>query len=245
MWFKSWYAHPVEITEINPAGTHFQWIKFKSLWVEEIAILPGQYLNTDLFDGQDYHRRSYTPIRCQNGDFGFLIENLGGKLSSELLRKPAKSVIRISGASGKEKLFPPETNQHVIFVCFGSGISFALSLVSLVSNLQKFPVLFMGLKSDADSILGVMEKEGLSLNLEVVTDWNHLFNRIRQHSTDPNDLGFYLSGDGQKIKFTERFLLSDGIKPVQIFKEIYYNHKADPDPEWSFDQGSLPGKESW
>lgn len=245
MWFKSWYAHPVEITETIPAGTHFHWIKFRSRWFDEIAILPGQYLNTDFYDGQEYYRRSYTPIRCRDGESGFLIQNIGGRVSSELFKKPVKSVIRISGASGKEKIFPPESTKKVIFITFDSGISFAFGMVSLSPRLQPSTVLFMGIKEDSDEIQKVMEKEGLFLNLEVIPDWNHLSDRVRHHSVNPESIGFYLSGDGQKIKFAEQMLLSKGMKPGQIFREIYFNHKAEPDSQWSFDQGLLPGKESW
>ncbi|MCA0446632.1 MAG: hypothetical protein LCH54_10425 [Bacteroidetes bacterium] len=241
MWFKSWYAHPVEVTGSNPVGTQFHWLQFKSLWVSEIAFLPGQYLNTDFHIGDHYQRRSYTPIRCSDGQTGFLIQNFGGLCSSELSGLTAGSVFRISGASGKEKRFAE--NQNITFIAFGSGISFVFSLLSLNKHLQGSTVLYMGLKSEAAVIIGLAESLGLVFNFKFADNWTQFANQLWSIEGFRSNMGFFLSGDGQKINFAEKLLSGEGIRPQNILKEIYYHHNVQPDAEWFVDESSRSGKD--
>lgn len=236
MWFKSWYAHPVEVTESIQVGSHFHWVRFRSLWVKEIPFLPGQYLNTDFHTTDQYKRRSYTPVRCSDGQTGFLIQNFGGVCSSELCALKPGSVFRISGASGKEKRFDETLTQHITFVAFGSGISFGFSLLSLNKKLEGSSVLFVGSKTDADSLTRFAKDNGLFFKLELAESWNQVAAYLKTKADLGPAMGFYLSGDGQKISFAEQVLTRNGISSSQLFKEIYYNHTILPDPGWSVDE---------
>jgi len=220
MLFKSWYAHPVLLIANEPWGSGYRCLTFRSEWTRDLVFLPGQYLMLDGFAGDHYLRRSYSPVNLGNGSFFLLIQTFGGQFSSVLAELKPGSRLRMSGPAGRQKI-GQDFKGPLVFIAFGSGISFPLSAVSWLRN-PAGPCQIFWLNGTGT---GPAEKEIRTFLPAPVTLVFHRelpeegFGRIESDSL------ILLSGDGTGIYETESKLLRSGFNPDQIRKEIYYHHQ--------------------
>lgn len=211
------FAHPVEVVDNQPLGTHFVCLSLKSQWVSSPFWLPGQYL---MFDGEDQGRvvrKCFTPIAAGKQGFTVLIRRTGGWMNSRLCESRQGTILRMSGATGKQKLFS-EDNQPVSCVAFDSGISFAISLAKHPGSppMQLFWSAADGLMNDLTVI---------SERFEIPIIPFDQYETILPGLSRQENRQIFLSGDGRMIANLESLLLKHGIDRACIRHEIYYNHR--------------------
>lgn len=220
MLFKSWYAHPVLLIANEDWGSGYRCLTFRSEWTQNLTFLPGQYLMIDGFVGEHYLRRSYSPVNRGNGTFYLLIQTFGGLFSSVLAGLKPGSRLRMSGPTGKQKI-GLDFKGPLVFIAFGSGISFPLSAVSWLKNpAGTRRVFWLNGNSTCPEEKEIRKLFPASFSLVLKADLPEVeLSRIESDSL------ILLSGDGTGIYETESKLLRAGFHPGQIRKEIYYHHQ--------------------
>lgn len=225
----SHFAQPFRLTKKQILNEHFFILEGVSLWYPELKFLSGQFLMIDGMVNGDYMRRSYSPFRSENGNFGLLIKrNKSGLFSSYLMKQNCGDIIRINAPVGKEKIFS-SVLEPVIVLAFGSGISFAKNLTTWgAANISS--VLWLDEEvNPADKQTVVSE-----LRLGVPVEY---FNTRQEFISDLLEIikhnpRFYLSGDGQYISFAKHVLRMNNIPDDHIHTEIFFNHKTVPPDDW-------------
>lgn len=162
-------------------------------------------------------RKCFTPIAAAGSEFNLLIRRTDGWFNTWLCDIKPGTILRMSGATGKQKLVISDRTSACCFA-FDSGISFG---ISLFRYLGAPPATVYW--SATDTILN---------DLSVISDRFEIpirpFDQTIGTITEPSllsDRQIFLSGDGRMIAKWESLLHLHGLDRARIRHEIYYNHR--------------------
>lgn len=162
-------------------------------------------------------RKCFTPIATTGPEFYLLIRRTNGWFNAWLCDSRPGSLLRMSGATGKQKLVMDDQT-HACCFAFDSGISFG---ISLSSHPGAPPVTIYWSAND----LLLTDLPALSARFGIPI---HPFDQARDQLPEPSfptDRQLFLSGDGRMVSKWESLLLKNGMDRTRIRHEIYYNHR--------------------
>jgi ferredoxin-NADP reductase len=183
---------------------------------------PGQYVRVVLEELESLGlKESYRELSMVNSphdhELRVAFRQTDSRFKRELLRKPLGEHITIEGPFGA---FTPETTQEpLVFVAFGIGITPFMSILSTVSSLSNIQLLYV---SSADSPLAyeeelqILKKAGLALQTAARAEYQ---NKLDQLLSD--EAKYYISGPPDAVKDCYQYLTNRNIIKAAVVIEEF------------------------